>query len=103
MQIKEAIQKAIEGGWKKEFFQVLVPCVPKFDGNYLWIDTGTSFIDKIPFEAILLDPTFWQAIGKVEGWDTMRNTTVWQIKAQSFMKKRMQGQDINTAFNNATK
>jgi len=52
MTIPEAITKAIEGGW----------------------DDGMARLkihpEKIVAQVMLLDPAFWRALGKVEGWET---------------------------------
>lgn len=42
---KQAIEKAIEGGWQ--------PTIPH---------------ERMPTASIALDPTFWQALGKGCGW-----------------------------------
>ena len=52
---KQAIEKAITGGWQ-----------PLSEWGSSWVD--------IPQERIALDPTFWQALGKALGWDE-DNTT----------------------------
>ncbi len=44
---KQAIEKAIEGGWKKK-----------------------GYIDHYTDEIVALDPAFWQALGKALGWKT---------------------------------
>lgn len=50
MTIQTFIEKAIEGGWKRqELF-------------HLWSDA------KTPCPFFLLDPLAWQAVGTVEGW-----------------------------------
>ena len=49
MTIQEAIQKAIEGGWKNE------------------VDRDFALYKGQPHFA-LLDPLFWQAVGKSLGW-----------------------------------
>lgn len=48
--MKEAINKAIEGGWRKDFQWESVE-------EMLWLK-----------EKFLLDPLFWQALGKAMGW-----------------------------------
>ena len=50
MTIQETIQKAIDGGWKKEF--VVEP-----------MDTPQA-----NFAKAMIDPLFWQALGKAMGW-----------------------------------
>ena len=56
MTIKEAIQKAVGKGYKD------------------YIETASSFdIDKERSD-ILLDPSFWQALGKSLGWEAQLST-----------------------------
>ncbi len=58
MTIKHAIEGAIEGGWMR-------PDVPKSkywqDALFVWAGKNIGMA--------LLDPSFWQALGKMEGWD----------------------------------
>ena len=49
--ISLAIQKAVEGGWDSEECQVPIGARGRFNYDRAW-----------------LDPTFWQALGKTEGW-----------------------------------
>jgi hypothetical protein len=51
------IEKAIQGGFKVENEK---HCVYDFDLHY-WNEV---------IEKIILDPQSWQAVGKVEGWDS---------------------------------
>ena len=64
MKIKEAISLAVEGGWKApydyatfEATENYVYFYPKHGGR---IDYAMGFV--------LLDPAFWQALGKSLGW-----------------------------------
>lgn len=57
MTIQQAIQKAIEGGW--EYWRGEIPSVT---GH------GDLFVD----EKMVLDPLFWQALGKAMGWKDVR-------------------------------
>lgn len=55
MTIEEAITKAVEGGWiRKDYLVLNIP----------------SLTREFPVECILLDPLFWQALGKAIGWNT---------------------------------
>lgn len=56
---KEAIDKAIEGGWSGFFAR-----------GYTWNGKGITDIDGDfwTYEEVALDPTFWQALGKALGW-----------------------------------
>lgn len=60
MEIKQFIEKAIEGGLKAVF------------ENEEWVVSGylVCWYDgaSYPVAEILLDPLAWKAVGKVEGW-----------------------------------
>lgn len=63
--MENAIKKAIEGGYKNG----LMPS--KFTDKYsFWGDVISKSSENFMFyySEILLDPTFWQALGKAEGW-----------------------------------
>lgn len=59
MQIKEIISKGIEGGWDKK--------------RALYHDWQDLERGQMSMEKMWLDPKFWEAVGKVEGWK------IWQI------------------------
>lgn len=62
---KEAIELAIQGGWKprgekiRKRFEVETDYAIFYDKVNVW---------RVPFEEIALDPSFWQALGKTKGW-----------------------------------
>jgi len=59
MTIQQAIQKAIEGGWK--------PKGQNFSNGAL--SYRTQAIAKVKYkERFFLDPLFWQSLGKAIGW-----------------------------------
>lgn len=65
MKIKTFIEKAIKGGWNKDYKLVYAG---EFEDVLLAHKTHKArSIAKIVSE-ILLDPLAWQAVGKVEGW-----------------------------------
>lgn len=67
MEITEAIKKAIEGGYLKDFKSVRGTDLFFADGN-LWLrGTDGSEVCRTN-EEIFLDPLFWQALGKAMGW-----------------------------------
>ena len=51
MEIQTAIERALEGGWNAE------ECAPPIGSR-----------DKFNIERMLIDPSFWQALGKSLGW-----------------------------------
>lgn len=75
--MEQAIQKAIEGGWKPKDFplteepseQIGIRIVHQGEFqcyNKEYPEEGYNY--EAGFEIILLDPLFWQALGKAMGW-----------------------------------
>lgn len=67
------IEKAIEGGWGKDFFYrgEITSCKKEAGKIYLeWYsgETESLHLYEESKECVLLDPSAWQAVGKVEGW-----------------------------------
>lgn len=56
--MEQAIKKAIKGGWKPEQL------------DFKRIDTAETAEEsyRISYSKSLLDPLFWQSLGKAEGW-----------------------------------
>lgn len=68
MQIpREAIEKAIEGGWRHEIFIV--------DGEIRRdIKLSAAYVAEIKaWRNTVLDSTFWQSLGKALGWEPKYN------------------------------
>lgn len=65
MKIKELVDKALSQGWEP---QTLV------DGYAYPYDGGACY-RKMQTYHELLDPLFWQAVGKSEGWEAMTSDT----------------------------
>lgn len=71
MTIQHAIESAIKGGWKSSWKldnkKVIEDAL--FVGNYYKIGSSDGGRDiRINVYEILLDPSFWQCLGKSEGW-----------------------------------
>lgn len=84
MTIHEAIQHAIDGGYRHEEinsafilwngYENILP----FVNGYGWVqfrdknnqppELCPAYVPKCRIEQILLDPEFWQALGKSKGW-----------------------------------
>lgn len=69
--MKEAIQKAIEGGWQGLEFMDEVEVeeglkYPLYARVWGTSKEGEGHGTQVAF--ILLDPTFWQSLGKALGW-----------------------------------
>ena len=53
MTIKNLVEKAIKGGYQSK----------------KWGTSGYAGLEKTPYlECVVLDPNFWQAVGKTENW-----------------------------------
>lgn len=86
--MKEAIQKAIGGGYP--------------EGKYTFSVSGGHV--KTDTNAIFLDPLFWQALGKAMGWkeweresEDMRHQ--WRINWHRFIDHLAEGKDAESFFN----
>lgn len=59
MTIQQTIQKAIEGGWKPKQIKFKSKTITETTAHAFRMSFGDSF---------LLDPQFWQCLGKAMGW-----------------------------------
>ena len=76
---KQFIEKAIEGGWQP-FSDTKVRKGFEVEENE--VETMIIFYDKVnvrrySLPLVVLNPLAWQAVGKVEGWGTPRDTHKW--------------------------
>lgn len=74
MTITEFITKAIEGGWRPPN-TAHVYGADAMDGVWVTDDRDTVFQleDIYLVHEVLLDPKFWQALGKTKGWAVNTN------------------------------
>jgi hypothetical protein len=67
---KQAIEKAISGGWKPPLFRdaenLQWRISEEVAGVEFWVDEDEVY--TVMFAEIALDPSFWQALGKALGW-----------------------------------
>ncbi len=98
--METAIKKAIEGGWK-----------PIKDWHF--VDETMFDIPNIIWtrEIVLLDPLFWQALGKAEGWqerfvspkvsEHYKNDSgyaEWQYHWHRFIDHMVEGKSVDEFF-----
>ncbi len=93
MTIEQAIKKAIEGGYKR---------IPSdfslgFENGYL-INYGDC--GQVWLEAILLDPQFWQCLGKAMGWQMVREWEgrYWKKYWHRFIDHLAENKSIDSFF-----
>ena len=94
MTIEQAIQKAIEGGWN-EGYTFLHFTGFENDGVLL---KGKGMRSKAYIVSeILLDPLFWQALGKAMGWEAMLSCR-WKQEWHRLLDWLSEGKDIESFF-----
>lgn len=82
--MNKAIKRAIEGGYRD------------------YTETSSSSTQKYHSD-ILLDPFFWQALAKSEGWEDGNGSTWWQYQMHRFIDHIIEGKEINSFFDNLLK
>ena len=124
MDIKEFIEKAIDGGWKPDFGRNIEYAGHNSDWS-VWNFTdgnnkGSSTTENN--KLALLDPKAWEAVGKVEGWEDetydinmpannkrgaykikmkrrkSKSEPAWKKKQLNFVKHLQQGLSIEEAL-----
>lgn len=85
--MKEAITKAIEGGYDEM----------KFYPIWKTSELGVGF-HKLPLTGIFLDPLFWQALGKSLGWTDTDTVKIWKYNWHLFIDHLASGKDPESFF-----
>jgi hypothetical protein len=70
---KQAIEKAIEGGWKPKWWRLTEGYnhieIDEYDGDqFITFKQGRHVLIQMFAQVVALDSTFWQALGKALGW-----------------------------------
>ncbi|MFZ2152263.1 MAG: hypothetical protein WAV09_04105 [Minisyncoccia bacterium] len=102
--MKQAIKIAIENGWKGTTISETLGGSIKTIGLRVGLDNK---------EIVLLDPLFWQALGKGLGWNRMMSAEIeyhrikdypeWQWNMHRFIDHLAEGKDIDSFFNDLLK
>lgn len=105
--MKQAIQKAIEGGWKYPRW---------FEHGYHTICVDTYTADQLFNRWVLLDPFFWQCLGKslgkipdvhleplcrhklFDGSDYQESVSWWIVQMHRFVGHIVEGKDAESFF-----
>jgi len=72
MTIEEIVNKGIKGGWRPHTHNGVYEFCTSIKVNQYnisFIDEESDDFCNLKLEQILLDPKFFQAVGKVEGWE----------------------------------
>lgn len=81
--MKEAIQKAIEGGYMSADGVSVADGLTEKNGFWQFFRGKENVGDKI-MEEIVLDPLFWQALGKALGWPEHNHLKRWGEETNSW-------------------
>lgn len=123
--MEAAIKKAIKGGWIAGFKPKLLKQwemlkggkieLPKYGSRnetIIYIRSDGMIIGLRSINDALLDPLFWQALGKAEGWEQdfgetcplceveVYEGTEWEYHWHRFINHLTQGKDIDSFFTN---
>ena len=128
--MKKAIQKAIEGGWDPVDFTDMpienrgllffddFPADTKEDvdkDHVYFYDTEypeEGYYASMLMELAVLDPQFWQALGKAEGWEKVGSAitfsaffkgNTWKNCWHSFIDHLAEGGNVDEFFNKLLK
>lgn len=116
---KEIIEKAISGGWRPhngtDYSHHKIRKANKRGGCYLENESRTTFLD---FRHTVVDPTFWQALGKSLKWSNYAVCSThgqycilncsqavpfeWMYQAHRFYDLILQGQDTGEFWKELT-
>lgn len=102
--MEKAIKRAIEGGWRDDLVQAHADL--HCDGNSECVSKDFYNCDVIDNNRknFLLDPLFWQALGRAEGWeDNGYEKPDWIYNWHQFIDHIAEGKDIDSYFNNLMK
>lgn len=110
--MKEVINKAIEGGWKpfKSFDLLPTDKLEQIDFETMICWRDGKGHGSIHFNRVLLDPLFWQSLGKALGWQdepyeytNEHNIPAWHAKWLMFIDHLAEGKDAESYFNELLK
>ena len=92
--IKQAIQKAIEGGWKYKGWDIQDISVGESVVKlYLKNDPDDSK-PRVNFNELYIDPLFWQSLGKALGWEDIVNEKLFWNPMSSSDYEYWQGRSV---------
>lgn len=101
MTIQEMIEKAIEGGWKSDYELDVSqkPMCGDFVLNRKSIrqTPDECYSVEIGKENVLLDPTFWQTVGKVCGWEESNGIdqiNEWHVRMSEMINALCEGRTL---------
>lgn len=112
--MEKAIKKAIEGGWK-EGKQVKTVKYVTHDRINVCVGERSDPEEFLKPQEYLLDPDFWQYLGKAEGWPQKLpqpyqtgngnwiDITWWEYKWHEFIRHLADGGNVDDFFNNLLK
>ena len=121
MDIKKGIEIAIKGGWKKEIRKKHKREYNKHENRHTSELNPTpqnfrEYLGDIDIYQALLDPKFWKALGKSEGWKNCvclfdRDGCIygggdaigWKHRLHQFIDNLAQDKSLEESFKNATK
>jgi hypothetical protein len=97
--IQQFIEKALVGGWQPagRDFSIIGFYERHFEYQLQSMLQGrSSAVRMMVYEAVLLDPKVWQAVGKVEKWYEGRYGPEWLHHMRNMIDALAKGQTLET-------
>lgn len=108
--MKKAILRAIEGGYTYNCGKGLFTKGDKMECVFsgvnsdwtVWTRKDNQSSICVGHEEALLDPLFWQSLGKAEGWNDVNfeHTPEWERHWHGFIDHLIAGKDTDSFFDN---
>ncbi len=99
---QKAIERAIEGGYEPFFSKKMTELKIEKQGisaGDFYADVGVGMPYRRTVNGILLDPLFWQCLGKSEGWrEPKKSVPIWQVNWHRFIDHLVSGGSIEEYF-----
>lgn len=108
--MEQAIKQAIKGGYEP-FKTLHMEYALKSDcyGDEFVVESGSGLPFRRKFSTIQIDPLFWQALGKAEGWKDTEIQLPWKMNLEymrqwhHFIDSLAQGESPDDFFKNIIK
>ncbi len=106
MKIKQAIQRAIDNGWRYGGCRVmLLKRADTFPAPVIAVHIYNGIRFGLTAEQVVLDPKFWEALGRAEGWgkytgekSTLEDRETWKDKMHRMIDALIAGKSLEEFF-----
>jgi hypothetical protein len=102
--IQQFIEKALAGGWRPEAREFSI--IGFYERHFAYqlqsvLPGRSSAIQMMAYEAVLLNPKVWQAVGKVEQWYEGRYGPEWLHHMRTMIDALAEGHTLEAYIQSA--